>query len=83
MTPAGDIYVTGTSETPQGTDANFLTARISPEGQMVWSAPIEQDFSGRDDRAAAIVVHTDGSITVGGTSQVAGQVDTSDWALVR
>lgn len=83
VTPAGEIYVTGVSWPLPSGHPDFLTIRIHADGQMAWDAPVQQDFEAKWDIPFALVVHTDGSITVGGSSWEYPDERTRDWALVR
>ena len=79
--PDGKIVIAGTS----GPDGDFAVARINPNGTLDSSFDGDGvryiDFNGRADVATDLVILSNGTILVGGTStKVAGD---SDFAIVR
>ncbi len=68
MDPAGNIYVTGSSQGLE-TEADFATVKYWPDGSMDWVAYYNGETN-LDDNARAIAVDESGNIYVTGTSLV-------------
>lgn len=66
----GDIAITGWIVSTQG-DANYWTARLTGEGDVVWS--IDYDHDQKDDVGSAIAWSADGDLYTGGWVYVGNQ----------
>jgi uncharacterized delta-60 repeat protein len=67
----GFIYVTGSSLGRWNQETDWLTAKVSPLGQTVWTAHYNGPANG-NDYPAAIAVDDDGGVYVAGYSEGAG-----------
>lgn len=60
---AGNVYIAGTSW--NGVNDDFVTAKYSPAGALLWAVPYD---GGTDDRAGALAVDGAGNVYVTGAS---------------
>jgi Beta-propeller repeat len=60
---AGNVYIAGTSW--NGTNRDFVTAKYSPAGALLWAVPYD---GGTDDWAHALAVDGAGNVYVTGAS---------------
>jgi uncharacterized delta-60 repeat protein len=67
----GFIYVTGSSLGRWNQETDWLTAKVSPLGQTVWTAHYNGPANG-NDYPAAIAVDDDGGVYVAGYSEATG-----------
>ncbi len=61
----GNLYLTG--EVGNGTDADLLTMKLDPEGDILWWKTFD---SGMNDRGFALDIDPTGGVVVTGTAQV-------------
>lgn len=82
LQPDGRIVVAGWSF--NGTDYDFVLARYMPNGNLDPgfgnAGKVVTDFAGRDDKAYAVALQSDGKIVVGGESD---NGTNNDFALAR
>lgn len=68
---SGNVYVTGTSYTPQGSSYDYATIKYNTSGEQEWVIRYNGPGNGADD-ARAIAVDGSGNIYVTGTSDGSG-----------
>jgi uncharacterized delta-60 repeat protein len=77
----GNVHVTGTSESPAGTD--YITVKYDTEGHELWASRFDGPVSG-DDRAVAIALDPSGNVIVTGASDGSPlNVNREDYATVK